>query len=421
MRDNAAMSRTGVALRYRNFRLLWTGSFFAYAAQWIQQTTLGWVAYELTGSATVMGAILGVRAIPLLLVPPLAGVAADRFDRLRLLVGSQVLFATASFAVGIAMAVDALKVWHLFAFIVAWGTAHSIDRTMRHSMILDIVPREAVLDAIALNGIAYGVTRIAAPAAAGYLIAWFGAAGNFFIQGVGYVLFGLTVLLIRLPPATPRHEKSSAWRSLAEGLRFATTDPTTRVILFSTALPFLFLIPTWGALMPVYAKDEFKVGPEGLGWLLTAIGAGAIVGGLAASALSRIDRLGLMQVLALAVYAAALLGLAFSPSLLIALPFVAIAGVAEIMNITIGQTLMQVSAPEAMRGRLVSLMQMNPALISLGSFVAGILTDLIGVRTTSITMAISALVAGLGVTLGSSALRQLRLSHYTSPASRNPE
>ncbi|HZN22925.1 MAG TPA: MFS transporter, partial [Burkholderiales bacterium] len=170
------MATTFAPLRHRDFRRLWTGTFLATAGQWIQQATLGWVVYDVTKSPALLGAVLGVRAIPMLLLAPISGYVADRFDRRRALAASQLLMVVISITLSALLAFDAVRVWHLFAFSVLAGVGAVFDRTMRNTLVFSSVPRAEAANAVALNSIAFSVTRAVGPGIAGFLIGAVGAA-----------------------------------------------------------------------------------------------------------------------------------------------------------------------------------------------------------------------------------------------------
>ena len=401
------------ALRVRNFRLLWFGSVFCYGGHWVQQATLGWVAYELTRSGSMVGLILGVRALPILLFAPVAGAIADRRNRRDILMATQVLYACTTVGIGIALAAGALRAWQLFAFVLITGVAFVFDRTTRQTLIPDLVPRDKVANAVALGNIVFSLMRVVSPAIAGYLLLWVGGAGNFFTQTGLYVLGVLTLLMIDRRIHVHKEARSSMWRSIAEGFRYAAHDRTTRIVVFFTALPFLLLTPTWSTLLPVFARDVFKTGPQALGWMLTCAGAGGLTGGLLSASLARLDRVGWLQIASHALFCASLIGVASAPSIWTALPCIFLAGIAEIVNSTAGQTILQLSTPNALRGRVMSLYQLNSALISIGSVVAGAGADWLGTRGITALNGTLGLLIGAATVLLSSHLRNLRLSHYT--------
>jgi MFS family permease len=381
----------------------------SWSSQWIQHAALGWVVYEITGSGTLLGAVMGARAIPMVLLAPVSGVAADRYDRRRLMQASQALAAAVSAAFGAALALQIVDTWMLFVFTVLMGVSNVMDRPARFTTAFELVPREIAVKAVALNTIGFSMARVLGPMVAGYLIAAVGGAGSFFLQGVLYAASGFMVLMVVFPPKRPAHAgRPSAWREVLEGLRFVASDPRTRVLLAVGWLPFFLLIPVFGTLYPIYAKDEFAVGPAGLGLLLTAVGLGGTLGGFIANALARAERQGLIQAAWVMLMAASIVGVALSPSMAPALAFSVIGGAAEMAHASSNMAMVQMSAPEAMRGRISSLLMLNPAFISLGALVAGPLSDAVGVREASIILAGAAAAAVATLVIVSPALRELR-------------
>lgn len=402
------------ALAYGSYRWLLAGSLLSNFCQWIQQATIAWVVYDVTGSGALLGAVMSARAIPMLL-SPLAGVAADRFDRNVLLLVSQILSALVAAVFGVMLALGAVHTWHLFAFVLIAGTTAVLDRPTRMTGIFELVPRELAMNAAAINAIGMSLTRIVAPALAGFLLGWFDAAGNFALQGALYVVAGLLALPIVFPRRPAAAQQTSAWKDLGDGLRFAVRDGTTRLMLFFAALLFILLLPVWTTVLPVFAKDVFKAGPQGLGLLLTAGGLGGALGSWAASAMQRFDRQGRVQFVALLVDCASLLGVALSPSLPVALAFLAMAGAAEMVIATSIQITLQMAAPDAMRGRVTSLLQLAPAMMALGALITGILVELCGARWATAVLAGVTAMLFIGLYAKSPSLRGLRLSRFSIP------
>jgi predicted MFS family arabinose efflux permease len=216
------------------------------------------------------------------------------------------------------------------------------------------------------------------------------------------------VLMVAFPPRRPAAPGRSAFADMLEGLRFATGDPRMRMLVFLGALPYFLMVPVWGTLFPIYAKDVFLAGPQGLGMLLTAVGVGGTLGGLAANALARAERQALIQAAWIVVMALAIAGVAASPSLLFALAFSVLGGAAEMAHTASNMAMLQMSAPEEMRGRISSLTMLYPAMISVGAFVAGPLSDLLGVRGASVALAATA-TAAMGILyFASPRLREMR-------------
>ena len=369
---------------------------------------MGWAVYEITGSGTLLGAVMGARAIPMVLLTPISGMAADRYNRRLLMQASQCLAAAVSVAFGAALATGIVSTWMLFAFTMLMGASNVLDRPARFTTAFELVPRELAVKAVALNTIGFSMARVIGPAVAGYIIARYGVAGSFFLQGVLYAASGLMVLAVAFPARPMQPSPRSAFGDMAEGLRFALTDPRIRVLLAVGVLPFFLLIPVFGTLYPIYAKDEFAAGPTGLGLLLTAVGVGGTLGGFISHLLGRAERQGLIQSVWVLVMAASIVGVALSPTLAYAIVFSVIGGAAEIAHASSNMAMLQIAAPEAMRGRISALLMLNPAFISLGALVAGPLSDAAGVRNASIILAAAATAAVFVLYLSSPILRDLR-------------
>src|SRR4051812_23767475 len=252
-------------LSYPNFRRLLTGSLFTYMAQWMQGASLGWVAYEITGSGALLGAIFAVRAIPMIGLAPFAGVAADRYDRRKLLMVSQLASAATSLVFGAALALDLVTTWMLFAFTLVMGINSVLDRPARNTMVFEMVPRDMAMKAVGLHSMAFSLNRMAGPAIAGYLIAFLGVTGNFFIQAALYGVAVAMGLLLVIPERKRAPRDASVVNELLAGFKFLFRDPTIRLLMLFGLVPFFLLVPIWSTLLPIYAKDVFGAGAEGFG------------------------------------------------------------------------------------------------------------------------------------------------------------
>ena len=157
------------------------------AGQWVQQVTLGWLLYDLTGNSVLLGALNGLRALPFLVTGPMAGVAADRMDRRKLLIGTQWVLIVTAILFGLLVLSPFLHVWHLFLFTLVTGIAWTITEPVRMSLIPSAVPKDELANAVALNSGGFNMMKVIGPALGGALIAWFGAADNFFVQAIAYL------------------------------------------------------------------------------------------------------------------------------------------------------------------------------------------------------------------------------------------
>jgi MFS transporter, DHA1 family, staphyloferrin A biosynthesis exporter len=403
---------TFAALRVRDFRLLLAGTTLSNAAQWIQQVTLGWLVYELTGSGTALGTINLVRSAASLSLAPAAGVAIDRVARRRLMLGTALWLFTASLSLGLLLLSGRAEVWFLFVFAFLGGAAQAFDLPLRQTAVFDLVPRALAPNGVALIQTGWSLMRSLGPALGGSLILAFGPGGNFLVQAGAYALIAVTVLQIRFPvrPGTGR-PRAGAFGNIGAGIRYVAGQRVTRTfVMMGWVLP-LFIIPTFSALPPIYAKDVFQGGPDTLGYLMSAVGAGGIAGGVFTASLGRFERRGVVQLAALLGTALALIGFALSPTLAVALPLLAVAGAFEMVYLTTNQTLLQLSIPDEMRGRVTSIVSLNAAVSPIGAFFAGAGSDLIGPRAITIVLSTIAAAIAVGVYLASSTVRDYRLSH----------
>src|SRR6185503_19300806 len=232
-------------------------------------------------------------------------------------------------------------------------------------------------------------------------------AGNFFVQAACYAAAASLVFLVVLPPRAPRTRETSALKELGDGLRYAATDSGMRLLFVLGVMEFFVLVPTLGTLFPIYAKDIFNAGPEGLGLLFTGIGIGGIAGGWLAGALTRFPRTGLIQTVAILGCSFSIVALALSPTFSVAFISTVFAGAFEMLLGTSNMAALQMMAPEAMRGRISSLTQLYPAVISLGGVLIGPLADLTGARGASLIAALLCIAGTSALWIASPRLRVL--------------
>ena len=403
------------AFRYKDYRWLWAGNTFSSAAMWIQQTTIGWLAYDLTGSGALLGTLQSVRNLPPLVTAPLAGVFADRYSRNAVVGVSQALLFINALAIALLIAFDAVEVWHLFVFAIVAGGLNAFNQPARSTMVFDAVPREAATNAIALNSVAGNVTRTAGPMLGGGLIVLFGPAENFMVQAAMYLgVMGTVYMCKTFEPRLDRSGRKSFLGDMREGYAWVATSPEARLLVLMMALYPGFVIPIHSALMPVFAKDVFHGGAGGLGLLLSAIGLGGVLGGFLAANLNRIDRRGLMQLFALFLLSGALMAFALlggvTGLLWVGFIMLVIAGLGGTLFSTINQTVLQMVAPDEMRGRVTGVLNIQPIFSSAGIFIVGIAADLWDPVPVAIVDAGIMMSIGLAVLLFSPRMRSLRLS-----------
>jgi MFS transporter, DHA1 family, staphyloferrin A biosynthesis exporter len=348
------------------------------AGQWIQQVALGWLVYEITGSSVMLGVLNGLRALPFLVTGPMAGVAADRMDRRQLMLRTQhVLIATAFLMAGL-VASGWLQVWHIFVFTLITGVGWSFSEPVRQSLIPTVVPKAELVNAIALNSAGFNLMKVVGPALGGVMIALFGAAGNFLVQGAAYVVVLLMIQSMSVAPTPAQARRSSALASLKEGFAYVRSTPTVLALMILAYVPRVFAVP-YQTLMPVFQKDVLHVGPEGLGMLIAAPGLGAVLAVLTLASISnRMKRQGLMLVGSTIMLGLSLILFSRTTSFLFALLVLVIAGAFQMVFLASTSTMLQLIVPDELRGRVMSLYMLDRGLMPAGALFAGVVAHLVG-------------------------------------------
>jgi MFS family permease len=397
-------------LRQPNFAWFLLGTILSNSAQWIQQVTLSWLVYDLTGSGAMLGTLNLVRSIATLGLAPLSGVAIDRLPRRGLLYATNGWLFAISLIFGFVLMAAPSVIWPLFIFTLLGGVAQALSMPLNQTMVFTLVPRAQAPSAVALVQTGWAVMRSIGPALGGFLILWFGPAGNFFVQAGAYALVAMTIMQLNLPPERVSVKHVTAGSSLREGLRYIAGERTTRAfILMGWVLP-LFIIPIFAALPPIYAKDVFAGGPDTLGMLLSAVGIGGIAGGFVTASLGKFERRGLIQLASLLLMSLCLIGFALSALLWVALVCLVLAGFFEMIYLVTNQTLLQLSIPDALRGRVTGIVSLNAGLMPVGALIAGIGADLVGPRLITILLSGSAAAIAIIVFFASPIIRDYRLS-----------
>lgn len=383
------------SLRHVNFRYLWFGTLLMSGGQWVQQVTLGWLLYEITGSSILLGALNGLRLLPFLIASPIAGVAADRMNRRSLILGTQYVLIATAFGMGILVLAGYLQIWHIFVFTVITGLTWAFVDPVRQSVIPNVVPKSDLMNAVALNSSAFNLTKIIGPSLGGLLILWFGVAGNFFVQGLAYAGVLLAMHWIVIPPTSDEARRSSALSNLKEGWLYVWSNPVVFALMTAALVPRIFAMP-YQTLMPVFQKDVLGVGPEGLGMLLAAPGLGAIVAGLFLATLAnRIRHQGFVLLGSLILLGVMLNVFSWTQSFPMALLALVGIGVFQIFYMATTHTLLQVIVPDHLRGRVMSFYALDRGLMPAGALLAGISSHYVGAPLTVSYMGVVVIAAAL--------------------------
>ena len=397
------------SLQFRDYRYLWAGGALSSVGHWLQQVSIGWIAYDITGSGTVLGSINAVRFITALVIGLLSGVMVDRLDRGKLMVWLPLFLCASSCILGGVLLTDNVRMWHLFVFMFVFGAVQAFEQPVRTTVLFDLVPRSHIPNAVALNIAASSITRALGPGIGGFLLSIIGAAGNFFFQAAAYLVAAATRFAIRLPPKKPLPRRNMA-SDFREGFAFIFKGKLVRAYVFISFVAPLLLIPTFNALPPIYAKDVYHRGPEALGFIIGSVGLGGLLGALFTASLGRMDRRGYVQLGSLLIFALALIGYSFCRSFWFSLPVLVFAGFAEMILITTNQMLIQLIIPDALRARVTSVLLLSNGFLPLGALIAGAGADAIGAPMITRVMAAAAAAIALLFLIASPTVRDIRMS-----------
>jgi MFS family permease len=396
------------SLRNVDYLYLWIGNLFNTGGMWIQQVTLAWLVWELSGSATMVGIVSGLRFLPFIFLGPLAGVAADRLDRRRLLMGTQTVLAAVAMAFAVVVALGWVRVWHAVVFSFVMGCGFTINMPVRQSLIANTVPREDLGNAIALNAMGFSATRIVGPAVGGVLIMAFGAAGNFLLQAV--LFLGMVAVIFPMKVSyreSTSASKVSALSNLKEGIHYAWTNKTMLGLLTLNFLIALFIMPVL-QILPAFTEKILHGNADVYGYLMASFGGGGFLGTLTMASFERRIGRGLTSIMALV--SAAIFVIILSQCRLpwIAFLVLAAAGFSQVIFNISNNTLVQTLAPDTLRGRITSLYQLDHAIQPISFFILGVCVDIFTVPASVAGSGILGLVMTVGLMVSVKQIRDLR-------------
>jgi MFS family permease len=390
------------ALRHRNYRLFFIGQSVSLVGTWMTRLAATWLLWRLTHSVEMLGLLGFAGQVPTFVFAPVAGVWVDRLNRHRLLVATQVLAMLQAFTLAALVLSGSILVWEIFALQLLLGVINAFDMPSRQSLLIDLIEDRADLpNAVALNSSMVNGARLIGPSIAGLLVAWVGEGWCFFADGLSYLAVIASLLIMRVA-VHPRAAKGKrVFRDLHDGLRHAFGFAPIRAILLLLALLGLAGIP-YRVLMPVIAARTLHGGPHTLGFLMAAMGGGALIGALYLASRSTVLGLGRLIPFAAAVFGVSLVGVGLSRWLPLSLLLMFTMGVGFMIHLAASNTLIQTLVREEMRGRVMALYLMAfMGMATFGSLLAGAVADVVGAPLT--------LVGGGLVCLGGAAVFRYRL------------
>lgn len=379
----SGLKNTFRSLKYRNYRLFFTGQSVSLIGTWIQRITIPWLVYHLTNSAFLIGVVGFAGQIPTFLIAPFAGVLTDRMNRYHLLVLTQIAAMIQAFLLAFLYLSGHIAVWHIIVLSVVLGCINAFDVPARQSFMIEMVEKKKDLaNAIALNSSMVNGARLLGPSIAGLLIALTGEGVCFLLNGVSYIFVIVSLLLMKIKPRVIIPKSKHIIREMKEGFDYTFGFRPIRYIILLLALVSLSAMP-YTVLMPVVAKEVLHGGSHTYGFLMGAAGLGALLGAFFLASRKSVPGLEKVIPVAAATFGLALIGFSFSGYFLLSLGLMVFIGLGMMLQMASSNTIIQTVVDDDKRGRVMSFYTMAfMGTTPFGSFLAGSLASRLGAPNT---------------------------------------
>jgi MFS family permease len=366
------------ALRHRNFQLFFSGQFISLIGTWMDNIAEAWLVYRLTGSSLKLGAIGFASQIPVFLMAPLGGIVADRYNRQHIVIATQASSMVLALTLATLTLTHKVQIWHIFVLAALLGVVNAFDIPARQAFIVDMVGREDMMNAIALNSSMFNGARIVGPAIAGLLVASIGEGWCFFANGVSYIAVIAGLLMMHLQGPARLAPKGSPFEHVVEGFRFVRRTAPIRSLLFLLGVASLVAMP-YTVLMPVFADRILHGGARGLGILMGATGVGALAGALTLASKKGISGLGRWVAISAAGFGFFLVLFSFSRLFWLSTALLLPVGFCMMLQMSSSNTLIQAMVPDELRGRVMSVYSMMfMGMAPFGALLGGAVADRVG-------------------------------------------
>jgi MFS family permease len=395
--------RTFVALRHRNFRLFWFGQLISLIGTWMQTTAQAWLVLELTHSAWLLGVVGALQFLPVMFLSLFGGVLADRLPKRTVLLFTQSSAMLQAFILWVLVASGHVQIWHVLVLASLLGLTNSLDMPTRQAFVVEMVGREDLPNAVALNSSLFNMARILGPGLGGLIIAWLGLAPLFLLNAISFiaVIIGL-VLIEKEELHTPVMRstlmkdvpKQSTLQSLREGLAYVARTPSVLLIIVVIGVIALFGI-NFNVVLPLFATDVLHSGPQGFGFISSAFGLGSLFSALWLAWGNNMPSIRRLLSGALAFCVLEIL-FAVSHLYLLSLVLIAAVGFSQIAFSATANTTLQTVAPDYLRGRVMSVyMLVFAGTVPLGNLFTGGIAHLFGAPIALLTGAVISLIAAI--------------------------
>jgi MFS family permease len=386
----------GRALRHRNFQLFFGGQLISLVGTWMQTVAQSWLVYRLTGSGLLLGAVGFASQIPVFLVAPIGGITADRANRQRIVIATQTASMILAFILAALTLTGKVQVWHIFVLAALLGVVNAFDIPGRQSFLVDMVGKDDLMNAIALNSSMFNGARVIGPAVAGVLVARLGEGWCFFANAVSYIAVIAGLMMMRVHAPGRVSAKTSPWEHIIEGFQFVNRTAPIRALLILlgvvsvTGMPYVVLMPIFADKILHNGGQEFAsligshdLGAVRLGILMGAAGVGALLGALTLAVRSGVKGLGRWVTVCCAGFGVSLMLFAFSKSFWLSVFLLLPVGYFIMLQMASSNTLIQVMVPDELRGRVMALYSMMfMGMAPVGALLGGALSDRLGAPMT---------------------------------------
>jgi MFS family permease len=404
--ETGGLPRIVRALRNPNFRLFWSGNFLSNIGTWMQNVAQGWLVLELTNSAFWLGVVGFAGAVPFLFFTLFGGVIADRVHKRGLLLVTQSVMMTLAFLLAGLAYFKVITVWEVVAIAFLNGMAMSMNQPSYQALVPQLVKREDLTNAIALNAVQFNSSRILGPSLGGYAMVLFGVAGNFFLNGLSFLAVLWALVRIRYPKEKPAR-RESVLASLVSGLRYVRRNPQMYVLVWMIGIAS-FMTMGFMTFIPYFARNRLGVGASGLGWLLAGSGAGSVMGAVTVAWHGKIRHRGAVIALGSAGVMAAIVAFCYSRNFALSEFLLLLEGYGMILTISAVSVAMQTLSSDEMRGRVMSIYgTCFLGLPPVGALLAGEMSRHIPTEHALAMMAGVAMIVFLGFFAFSRPLREL--------------
>jgi MFS family permease len=370
------------ALRHRNYRLFASGQLISLIGTWMQTVAESWLVYRLTGSPFLLGAVGFANRIPVFLFSSLGGAIADRYNRHHIVIATQAASMLLASLLAVLTLTHVVQVWHLMAIATLLGIVNAFDIPGRQAFVVELVAREDLQNAIALNSSMFNGARVVGPAVAGVLVAAVGEGWCFFANAVSYIAVLAGLLLMRVPPVAKSERPASMLAHVAEGFRFVLRSRPIAALLLLLGLVSLMGTP-YSVLMPIIADQTFHAGSRGLGILMGAAGVGALFGALTLARRVGLKGYGRSIGWAAIAFGLSMVAFSFMRQFWLGVLFLLPAGFSMMTQMAASNTLVQSMTPNFLRGRVMAVYSMMfMGMAPIGALLAGTLAGWVGATTT---------------------------------------